>query len=693
MTENEFINKYASSFNSEQLEAVKTTEGALLLLAVPGAGKTTTLVTRLGYMCIVKGITPSSILSLTYTVAAAKEMCTRFGSLYGEDIADQIEFRTINGICAKILAHYSSLIGKKSPTLITDEGSITKILSDIYVSIVKDYPTESDIKEIRTQITFAKNRLLTSDEIKDLQKNMTSEAPILTIYEKYNKHLKDNKMMDYDDQMVYAYGLLKKVPDLLKFYQNKYAYISVDEAQDTSKIQHLIIELLSQGTNNIFMVGDDDQSIYGFRGSDPTCLMDFEKTYKNAKVLVMSKNYRSSANIVAAADNLIQHNRQRRGKHIESTHPAYEDINYVELERRDAHNDYLLRDVCCTKGKTAILYRDNESILPLVDLLLRNSIPYYMRNTDATFFSHRVTRDVISFLQYAINPFDQKAFMNIYYKCNSFLKKNEALKLCDYSKKIHMPIFECVKCDDDISDSVYDKCLEIHEAFYKLRSSSPIVAINYITTVLGYEDYLDRNHLSDNKVEILKQLSTSEKTIESFLQRLTYLYELIRDKTPNYSANLVLTTIHSAKGLEWDNVYIIDAIDGVFPSITPPINASKEEMATFEEERRLFYVAMTRAKKNLTIFKYIGMHSTFVADIKRPYIERPATKIRKELGPVDIPVSINEGDEVVHSSFGFGVIVEAPSSNDTIFKVRFDIDRKIRMFSFPSAFEKHMRMA
>ena len=274
--------------NAQQSEAVKTVEGPVLLLAVPGSGKTTVLVLRLGYMILNCGIAPENILTVTYTVAATQDMAKRFAGYFGGELAARLEFRTINGICAKIIAYYSRAIGKKPFELVTG------ILTQIYQQVEQNWPTEADLRNVRTLITYIKNQMLTEKEIKALSKQKGSplraadcDINIAAIYERYNRWLREQHLMDYDDQMVYALTILRKVPQVLEHFQEQYRYICVDEAQDTSRIQHTIIALLASKFDNLFMVGDEDQSIYGFRAACPEALINFEKEHSGAKVLLM----------------------------------------------------------------------------------------------------------------------------------------------------------------------------------------------------------------------------------------------------------------------------------------------------------------------------------------------------------------------------------------------------------------------
>ena len=270
-----YIARQFTKLNPMQQEAVLTTDGPLLLLAGAGSGKTTVLVTRLGYMIYGCGINPSNVLTLTYTVAATNDMRERFSRFFGEELGARLEFRTINSICAGVIKEYGRRIGKAPFELESDDKVLLGILSTLYQKYENGYPTESDLKGIKTWITYIKNMMLGEEEIKKLEKD--AECHLLDIYKDYCNELRNRKCMDYDDQMIYAYKLLRSSPELLNYYQTMFPYICVDEAQDTSKIQHTIISMLVGKEGNIFMVGDEDQSIYGFRAAYPAALLNFEK--------------------------------------------------------------------------------------------------------------------------------------------------------------------------------------------------------------------------------------------------------------------------------------------------------------------------------------------------------------------------------------------------------------------------------
>ena len=431
LTWSEFYNQFSLQLNEQQQSAVQSVTGPVLLLAVPGSGKTTVLVTRLGYMIFCRGIAPEKILTVTYTVAATKDMSERFASRFGQDLADRLEFRTINGICARVIQYYGRKTARTAFSLLTDEKRISAILSAIYQKTERVYPTQGDLKNVRTLITYIKNRMLNEKEIEALDE--TAEIRISAIYKEYCSYLRENQLMDYDDQMVYAYNMLRKIPWLLEYFQDQYPYICVDEAQDTSKIQHAIIALLASRTENLFMVGDEDQSIYGFRAAYPEALLEFEQHHPRANVLLMEENFRSDANIVQAADSFIQKNTLRHEKHMRPSRPKQRELREISVANRKAQYSYLLKVAAGCINQTAVLYRDHECALPLIDLLERNGIPYRMRNADMTFFTNRVVMDISNIIKMAADPQNTDLFLQVYYKLGTYLRKQDAH--CGYQQK------------------------------------------------------------------------------------------------------------------------------------------------------------------------------------------------------------------------------------------------------------------
>ena len=287
-----FETAHLAALNDQQRAAVEAVNGPVLLLAVPGSGKTTVLITRLGYMTEVCGIAPEAILTMTYTVAATQEMRARFAARFGGELAARLEFRTINGVAARIIALYSRMYGRTPPELIRNESETTPLLLRLWQDTKHEYPAESTVKDLRTAITYIKNMCLTDAELDELETDIEN---LPDLYRGYQKALKAAHKMDYDDQLCFALQILRGAPAVAAAFRKRYKYFCVDESQDTSKVQHEIIRVLAQESGNIFMVGDEDQSIYGFRAAYPQALMDFEKTYPGAQILLMEQDHRTDA--------------------------------------------------------------------------------------------------------------------------------------------------------------------------------------------------------------------------------------------------------------------------------------------------------------------------------------------------------------------------------------------------------------
>ena len=714
MTDKEFIDKYGQKLNNEQIAAVRAVEGFVLLLAVPGSGKTTVLINRLGYMLYVKGIRPENILTLTYTVAATKDMARRFESVFGRASSNLLEFRTINGICYEIIREYGRRIGKKPFDLITDDKLSGKILTDIYIDVMDEYPTESDIKNVRTLIIYCKNMLLTEEEIK--KRGEDEGLDLFKIYDRYNAELKARSLMDYDDQMIYAYRMLKSSSEMLSFFKNRYKYICVDEAQDTSKSQHMIISLLAGENGNLFMVGDEDQSIYGFRAAYPDALLNFEKDHRGARVLVMNKNYRSNAKIVETADLFIQKNFNRHNKHMCAEREASSEINYVTLKSRESQYKYLFEMAEVSDSRLAILYRDNESVIPLIDLLEREDFSYRIKSTDMSFFSNRVVVDIANILKFALNPSDPALFMNIYFKFQTYLRKPDAEKMIYIADRKHIGILDAAE-SIDLNGRVLGNVRSLRTHFRNMAMEPPVKALNRIDKYMGYGDYLKDNNIATNKLFILKMLAKKEKTIPGFLERLDLLRKILTEKREDYTAKLILSTIHSSKGLEYDNVVLMDVINGVFPGkmIKNFKSATPQEKRDYEEERRIFYVGITRAKDNLTILKYDDAPSVFTGELSpkkkkdmakthanakkvENVLLKPTPLLKKKSVPVtsavNVPDNLIIGERIIQTKYGEGIITDVSWDDDEVptkFTVKFDngIERK---FVYPFAFTTGMRI-
>ena len=656
MTWTEFRNRFSIQLNQQQESAVQSVEGPVLLLAVPGSGKTTVLVTRLGYMVYCEGIAPERILTVTYTVAATKDMAARFARCFGAEMAERLEFRTINGICARVIQYCSWKSGRTAFSLLTDEKRIAAMLAGIYQRIEHSYPTESDLQNVRTLITFIKNRMLGEEAIRALEKD--AEIQLLRIYKAYNAELREHQLMDYDDQMVYTYTMLQRFPWLLEHFQQQYPYICVDEAQDTSKIQHAIIALLASRTENLFMVGDEDQSIYGFRAAYPDALLEFEQHHPGARVLLMEENFRSDASIVRAADRFIQKNTLRHEKHMQPARPQQREIREIPRANRKAQYSYLLKVATdCTatyaaevlaadqkrraaaagevqdpaeataetasvdtrrpRTQIAVLYRDHECALPLIDLLERNGVPYRMRNADIGFFTNRVVLDICNIIRLAENPMNSELFMQLYYKLGTYLRKQDAQSIADISQLEGLSVWDVALKHGGLNAYTKGKVRAIQTHMRNMLKENAGRAVHRIVEYMGYREYMERSEIKDTKLDILRILADQEDSPSQLVDRLEELRQVLKEKPQERDCPFILSTIHASKGLEYDSVYLLDVIDGVLPAQIPKElkKAEKAELAAYEEERRLFYVGITRAKNQLYVFTMKTQHSAFCDEL------------------------------------------------------------------------------
>lgn len=604
-----FKAKYKINLNEQQERALLAVEGANLLLAVPGSGKTTVLVKRLGYMVLYKNILPENILAITYNTAAAEEMESRFSAQFGEKYGKQIDFRTINSLALKIYMDYCRKICKKPRTLL-QENEGRYLLGDIFKQYNSEHATENDILNLSSAITYIKNMMLTEEQIQEID----TEYPHLSaMYKSYQQTLKNKYQMDFDDQMVFAFWILQNDDEITSSLRARYKYICVDEAQDTSKIQHEIIKILARG-NNIFMVGDEDQSIYGFRAAYPQALLNFRQDYPNPYILRMERNYRSTNQIVDKAQSFISQNKGRYEKNMTADRGNGEAVSLEQVNSRETQYMRLLEIAKTAESETAFLYRDNESSVVLIDLFLRSNVPFILKKPEMNFFGNRVVKDIVAYLSFALNEKDVGSFSQICNKGIIYLKKQQkdyAIKNCKYK---HISIYDAVEGEMQyLSKSQRDRAKKFKNIMFNVSKSKTADAI-FTLMQDGYAKYLKDEHLDNGKVEILSILAKQEPNIQKFLNRLKELENLIQKGFYSKANNaVILSTIHSSKGLEYDNVYMVDVYDGRFPSSKPNIfSRSKNNTDGEQEERRLFYVGITRAKNRLSLFNINGRKSTFI---------------------------------------------------------------------------------
>lgn len=648
----QFFDKYNLHLTTQQQAAVESVHKPTLLLAVPGSGKTTTLVARAGYMIYCLGIDPEKILTITYTVAASKDMKSRFAKFFGSEYKDKVKFQTINSLCLAIINHYNS----KAFNLLENN---TPLIIEIMQQIYGEYPTDSEIKAAQLLITYAKNMMLKDEEISKL--NFEKDEP-LRLYRTYVNTMRERQLMDFDDQMVYAYMILTKRPDILLHFQEKYPYICVDEAQDTSKIQHEIIRLLANRYKNIFMVGDEDQSIYGFRAAYPAALMEFEKNYPGAQVLLLEENFRSTPQIVSLAGAFIEKNKDRHKKKMFTANKDGAAVERIICSRQAQYAK--LAEIASEENipETAILYRNNDSAIPIIYTFRNLGIPFRWKQMDLLFFSSPTVLLVKAILQLSLEPRNVDIFQAIYYKLGLMLKKSEAFEVIEEClSDERQTIFSSLTNLDGVFGTKQDKIWEAANCIERLKTQNAYVAISEIAKKF--------NHYSDDeRFFLLKQIAETDETIEEFLNKLDELQQFIKDGAANRNAKVILSTIHSSKGLEYERVILIDAIEGILPQGE---NAKGSFPTTIDEDRRLFYVGATRAKETLLFLGEKKM--PFVNDfLKIPKVKpvsiakpsaKPAATCSKEILEKFAP-----GTAVCHSKFGNGTV---KSVKDPYIEIRF----------------------
>lgn len=643
MTRSEFDRKYTSQLNPQQLAAVHAVDGAVLLLAVPGSGKTTVLVTRLGYMLCCCGISPVAILTMTYTKAATKEMQKRFVRLFGQDCPQVPEIRTINGVSSKIIDFYARTHGSGNAfTVVENEGELAKIVSDLYRELSGEFATQSVIKELRKGIAYVKNMMLGKEDLGELD---TGFDQFPDLYAQYNLALRQRHWMDYDDQMIYAKTILENYPDILAHFQDAFPYICVDEAQDTSKIQHAIIQLLARKTGNLFMVGDEDQSIYGFRAAYPDALMQFEQTYPKARVLLMEENYRSTPEILHLANGFIRKNTDRRPTRVSGAN-----VHLISAADRTAQYAWLLDMAAHCDGQTAVLYRNNDSALPLIDLMERQGLPFRCRQMDDTFFTHRLVADLLDIIAFANDRRNTEAFLRIYYKIGCGITKKAAEYACEACQHSGKRVLEELLTFSPLSQYARDSAAGLMDLLPQLLEETAARGLKRIWTELRYKDYVEQQQLDGNKFEILTLLAEREADLNTLVARLDYLRMLVSVPPAPLSEGMILSTVHSSKGLEYETVYLLDVLDGILPAVTEP--KGPEEKRRYQEERRLFYVAMTRAKDHLYLFSCLDRSSSFIRELRR---ELPVEKTEED----DLFAALREdlcGKAYYHGQKGRGIV-------------------------------------
>lgn len=571
-------------FTSKQLQAAKHLDGPLLVLAIPGSGKTTMLLERIKFLS--EHIDSSKILNLTFSRIQANDMKKRFDS-------KDSNFMTIHAFCYLIIRNYLKKYNRKV-NLIEDEKIYNKynLVGEIYKNINNKKMSKEDLNLFFQKVSFMKNSLL---DISYLEKVEISN--IKEIYLEYEKTKKQKHLLDFDDMQVYALKLLED-EKLLKSIKNKYKYFQLDEGQDTSLLQFKILEKIVYPENNLLVVADDDQSIYSFRASNPTYLLNFTKIYKDAKIMTLDTNYRSGKEIIKLASTFIKQNKNRYKKDFKVNRKNPSQIKIKSFKNFSKEYAYILENIDKNEN-TGILFRNNISAISLISYLLENNIDFSINSKIMDFFESKIFLDMINIINFSNDFNNVEIFSEIYYKISSYLSKDDIEKLI--YKPINGDIFDFFE-NSDIEDFKKDALFNIEKKLKHLRKLDIDKKISFIYQSLSYKNYIDmlsRKYKEEtvNKdiyIESLKYFTKSCENLDQVYEKI----KIIEKKSKSLSENnLKLSTIHSSKGLEYNTVFVIDLIKNEFPIILDEENYFER----LEEERRIFYVAITRAKNSLHI--------------------------------------------------------------------------------------------
>ncbi len=661
------------SFTQQQLQAIETIDGPVLLLAVPGAGKTTVMVSRIASMIYEHGIAPSSILTITFSKAGARDMRRRYEGLFGQLEKETPLFCTIHSFCYQVVGSYCQATGGVAPQLI-EARERSMALREIYQRINQEFLSEDLEEELVSNLSFIKNAMLRQEDVEQNEKQPAEKRVLETqiknlwsIYKAYSNFKRDNGLMDFDDMLSYTLTILKKYPQILEYYQDRYPYLCVDEAQDTSKLQHAVIGLLAQKSQNLFLVGDEDQSIYRFRGACPENLLEFPKQYPKAKLLKMEENFRSTGEIVEHANRFISFNKQRYPKNMFTHNERGGPIEVKKLHDFADQYHAAIEAYLAEPGTTAFIYRNNLSAVPIADILDRNDVDFYIKEHKARLKNNYVVSDVLAFFSLSFDSKDFAAFSRIFYKTSSCLKRNMLSRIPQGPLMEGESYFDrmVTLCDENQNTG---KIRYISMMVEQLHKMEPVKAMECILYQIGYLGYLEFTSgagysMQAQKLNILMSLASRVSTVEQFLDRIDELDEIVVQHAQRPQARLTLTTAHSAKGLEFDTVVLLDCMDDIFPAHSAVEKwklGMEEEM---EEEARLFYVACTRARKRL-VLPYANFSANTPAVPSR-FLSRLMEPEQKEEQTKADGIRLYPGLMIEHKNFGRGQVVSVNRERGT----------------------------
>ena len=676
-----------SNLNNRQIEAVMHKNGPMLVLAGAGSGKTKVLTSRIAYL-IEEGISPANILAITFTNKAAREMKERIFKLVGE-ASYNIQISTFHSFGLKIVKENYNLLGyDKNFTILDSDDTLTivkKLMKDLNMN-----PKYYNAKELRNKISSAKNELITPEKFKKIE----FDEKVISLYKKYCEKLKKGNSVDFDDLLLLPIKLFETSESILTYYQEKYKYVLIDEYQDTNEAQYVFSKMLCKKYKNIFVVGDNDQAIYAFRGANYKNILNFERDYPDCKTILLEENYRSTQNILNAANSVIKHNKLRKDKNLWSNNEVGNKIKYIKTDDEKKEGEFVTEKIKelakdgVSYDDIAILYRTNAQSRSIEEDMLKSNIPYRIIGS-FYFYNRKEIKDLLCYLRLINNPNDDVSLMRVINVPKRGIGNVTIGKITSVAEENNISMFEAISSGKELQFkqmliSLREECqnLSLTEMVEKILDKSGI------RQELKNEKTLE-NEIRLENLEEFKSITTNyeneygEISLDDFLNEIS----LVSDVTEHSSGTnkVSLMTVHSVKGLEFDYVFIIGMEEGIFPHYNSIMEGTNDAI---EEERRLCYVAITRAKKDLWIINTkkrmlygqtnCNPPSRFIDEIDNKYIEtnnltttilNKINKFSKEKMFTNTNAEYEVGDKIKHDEYGEGVITA--------------VDKKIITVAFP----------
>lgn len=653
--------------NASQQEAIKHNEGPMLVLAGPGSGKTTVITHRVKALIEECGVAPDKILVITFTRAAAEEMQERFEKLmHGEHPGTGsfgVHFGTFHSVYFRILRYAYNY----DASCIIREEDRYQLFRNIIGKLELEIEDEKEfIEGISSEISMVKSERMDLDHYYSIN---CSEKDFKNIYNSYETAMRRANKIDFDDMLLMCYELLTARPDILALWQRQYSYVLIDEFQDINKVQYDIIKLLALPENNLFIVGDDDQSIYRFRGAKPEIMLNFEKEFPNCRRVLLDYNYRSGEKIVEFAGRLIAANQKRFPKTIHAVRNSVVSPVFREYADVKAQNEEVVKEILSYRknggnfSDIAVLYRTNTQPGALVEKLMEYNIPFRMKDSLPNLYDHWISKDIISYIRLAMGETDRSLYFQIMNRPKRYLSR-EAFQ----SNTVDLTAVKQYYMQSG-KDYVAERIDKLEYDLKLIRKSNPYAAINYIRRAIGYDDYLKeyaeyRRINVEELNDMLAQLQEASREFATFAEWFAHIEEYREElkkqsdiKNQKNRDCVTMMTFHGSKGLEFKRVYIVDANEGV----TPHRKAVLED--DMEEERRMFYVAVTRAKDEL-----------IVSYTKERYNKKQEPS--RFVGEMQVDTAqFRVGSRVRHNTFGNGTVIDA---RDGKISVQFDRDKMVR---------------